>query len=91
MCELMRKIEIDEATAGALERRAAEQGVSVATLLKELANLATEDAEADLEQIAELDRRWAAVEGGEGTVPNDQVVEWLKSWGTADFRRWSMS
>ena len=39
----------------------------------------------DADEIAELDRRWAAVESGEPTVPHDEVVRWLQTWGTPAF------
>ena len=38
--------------------------------------------------VAELDRRWKAVEAGGATVPHDQVVRWLETWGTSAFRPW---
>ena len=41
------------------------------------------------EELAELDRRWAAIEAGEPTIPNDQVVGWLETWGTPAFRPWN--
>lgn len=77
-------IEIDAETAALLESRAAERGVSVSQLLSELLPLA-----ADPETIAELDRRWAAIEGGEQTIPHDEVVRWLKTWGTPSFKPWT--
>jgi len=43
----------------------------------------------DFSTIAELDRRWAAIEGGEDTVPHDEGVRWLKTWGTPDFKVWT--
>lgn len=43
----------------------------------------------DLDEIAELDRRWAAIEAGEGTVPHDEVVRWLETWGAPAFKPWS--
>ena len=86
----VRMIEIDEATAETLERRAAECGVSVAELV---ADLAASDAAAAgtgySENLAELDRRWAAVQSGEATVPDEAVVRWLETWGTPDFRPWA--
>jgi len=80
-------IEVDEATADALRVRAAERGVSVAQFLADIAvesGLVTVDPE----DIAELDRRWAAIEGGEATVPHEEVVKWLETWGTPAFRPW---
>jgi predicted transcriptional regulator len=59
--------------------------------VKRMADELTPSASAtiDLDEIAELDRRWAAVEAGEPTVPHDEVVQWLKTWGTPAFRPWN--
>jgi predicted transcriptional regulator len=87
MASKIHTIEIDEATAHALTTRAAERGVSVAQFL---ASIAAESGPVavDSEEIAELDRRWAAIEGGEATVPHEDVVRWLETWGTPAFRPW---
>jgi predicted transcriptional regulator len=77
-------IEVDAETAALLKSRAAERGVSVSQLVSELVPLA-----ADFSTIAELECRWAAVEGGEQTVPHDEVTRWLKTWGTPGFRPWT--
>jgi len=77
-------IEVDAETGAALESRAAERGVSVGQLVSELVPLAVGSG-----AIAELDRRWAAVEAGEGTVAHDEVVRWLKTWGTPGFKPWN--
>jgi predicted transcriptional regulator len=77
-------IEVDGATAAVLKERAAERGVSVAQLVAELVAFAVDD-----EAIAELDRRWAAVEQGQPTVPHAEVERWLKTWGSPDFRPWN--
>jgi len=74
-------IEVDGATAAALIERAAERGVSVSELVAELVPLAIDD-----ETIAELDRRWKAIERGEPTVPHDDVEKWLRTWGAPEFR-----
>lgn len=76
-------IEIDAATADALKNRAAERGVSVSQVVAELVPLAI-----DNEAIAELDRRWAAVEAGGATIAQADVESWLRTWGTPDFRTW---
>jgi hypothetical protein len=34
------------------------------------------------DEIAELDRRWKAFEAQESVASNDDVVPWLKTWGT---------
>ncbi|MGE0039346.1 MAG: hypothetical protein AB7S93_27445 [Xanthobacteraceae bacterium] len=80
-----RNIQVDAETADTLEARAAERGISVAELLAEIAHH-SRPAAAEAAEIAELDRRWAKVVGGEATVPHDDVVRWLDSWGTSAFR-----
>jgi predicted transcriptional regulator len=78
---------IDEATADALKAGAAERGVSVAQFLADIA-VESGQVKVDSEEIAELDRRWAAIEAGEATVPHHEVVRWLETWGTPAFRPW---
>jgi predicted transcriptional regulator len=77
-------IEVDSDTASVLRERVARRGLSVSQLVAELVPLADED-----DAIAELDRRWAAIESGEATVPHEEVERWLRTWGTPDFRPWS--
>ena len=81
-------IEVDEVTATTLKTRAAERGVSVSQLVADLVTLESEPIAVDLDEIAELDRRWRAVEAGTPTVPHADVVRWLRTWGTPAFRRW---
>ncbi len=81
-------IEIDDSTARALKRRAAERGVTVPELVAELATLAVGPVEADADDVAELDRRWRAFEAQDSVVSNDDVVRWLQTWGTPGFRGW---
>jgi len=81
-------IEIDDRTATALEKRAAERGVTVPELVAELATLAISPVEVDADDVAELDRRWQAFEAQDSVVSNDQVVRWLQTWGTPGFRSW---
>jgi predicted transcriptional regulator len=88
MTSKTRTIEVDEATAEALQSRAEERGVSVSALLTELVSLDAAPLAIDSDEIVELDRRWAAVEGGEPTVPHDQVVRWLETWGTPAYKPW---
>jgi hypothetical protein len=74
-------IEVDAETAIALARQAAERGITISELVAELALV----AEAD--DLSELERRWEAVQSGaEKTIPHEEVVEWLRTWGTSDFR-----
>ena len=81
-------IEVDETTAATLRTRAAERGVSVAELVAELVLLESAPMSAEPDEIAELDRRWAAIQAGEATVPHEEVVRWLETWGTPAFRPW---
>jgi hypothetical protein len=81
----MQTIEVDETTAATLKARAAERGVSVSELVAELVSCAGEPGIVESSEIAELDRRWQAVEGGRATVPNAKVVRWLRTWGTPYF------
>lgn len=85
---MTRKIEVDEATATELEIRAAERGFTMSELIAELLQ-ETEPVEVSTEELAELDRRSAAILAGEKTVPNEEVVRWLETWGTPEFRPWN--
>ena len=87
MTRALRKIEIDEATANLLETRAAERGISVSELVSELV-VEVEPVALSADELAELDRRWAAVKEGEATVSHDRVVRWLETWGTPAFGSW---
>ncbi|HVY21573.1 MAG TPA: hypothetical protein VHA70_16040 [Bauldia sp.] len=82
----MRKIEVDEETALALEKRAEESGMSVPELVAGFvqSNYAVELSEEDL---AELDRR-ADAALVEPNIPHEEVVRWLKTWGTPDYNPW---
>ena len=82
------QIEVDERTAGVLQTRAAELGVTVAELVAELATLESEPIAIEPDDVAELDRRWNAIERGGHAVPHDRVVRWLRTWGTDRFRPW---
>lgn len=83
----IRTIEVDTATADELEARAAVRGVSVREMVAEL--VADEAAlSAGGDDIAELDRQWAAIEAGATTVPHDKVARWLETWGTPAFKPW---
>ena len=81
-------IEVDVDTAAALEQRAAERGVSVPELVAELVTLEAGPAAADVDDVAELDRRWKAFEQQGSATSNEDVVQWLKTWGTPAFRSW---
>ena len=80
-------IEVDKATADRLKERAAELGMTVDEFL---AAIASEKGavRVDPGEIDELDRRWAQVEAGTGTVRNEEVVRWLETWRTPEFKPW---
>jgi predicted transcriptional regulator len=84
----LRKIEVDAETANLLEARAVERGLSVSELLTEMTALQERPAALSSEEIAELDRQWAAVKAGEPTVPHEDIVRWLQTWGTPAFKPW---
>jgi hypothetical protein len=84
----VRTIEVDARVAEALEVRAGERGISVGELVAELAALAGAQELPDANDIAELDRRWAAIQAGEATVPHSEVARWLETWGTPAFKPW---
>ena len=89
MTAIKRTIEVDDATAIAIEARAAEAGLSVPELLAEMVALHIAPVEAPLaEELAELDRQWAAIIAGESTIRHEDVVRWLDTWGTPGFRPW---
>jgi predicted transcriptional regulator len=80
-------IEVDKRTADVLQMRATELGVTVPQLIAELAALDSAPREADADELAELDRRSASATEG-SRVPHDRVVQWLRTWGTPEFRQW---
>ena len=88
MSRKQRKIEVDDATATALEARAAAAGVSVSELIAQLVSSAGGSAKASSGELDELDRQWTAIKAGEPTVAHADVVRWLDTWGTPSFRPW---
>lgn len=84
----LRKIEVDDATATALEARAAAVGVSVSELIAQLVSSAGGPVKVPPAELDDLDRQWAAIKAGEPTVAHDDVVRWLGTWGTSGFRPW---
>lgn len=80
-------IDVDKHTAGVLQMRAAELGITVPELIAELAALDGTPREADADEIAELDRRAAGATSA-SRVPHERVVQWLRTWGTPGFRQW---
>jgi predicted transcriptional regulator len=81
-------IEIDSGTATALKQRAEERGITVPELVAELVAFDASPAEADLNDIAELDRRWKVFQEQGSVTSNEEVVRWLRTWGTPVFRNW---
>lgn len=81
------RVDIDQHTAAVLEARAAELGVSVPELIAELAALDGSAREAGDDEIAELDAR-AARAASDTLVSHDHVVQWLRTWGTREYRSW---
>ena len=45
-------------------------------------------ASADDDEIAELDRRWNVFKAQGSATSNEEVVQWLQTWGTKAFRDW---
>lgn len=83
-----RLIQVDERTAIDLEAMAAERGMSVSDLVAEMTALAASPEALSTDEVAELDRRWAAIEAGEPTISNKAVVRWLRTWGSPAFKSW---
>jgi hypothetical protein len=81
-------IVFDEATAAALKERANELGMTVPDLVASYLDEDRMPADADADQIAELDRRWMSVQAGESTVQHKNVVRWLNTWGTPAYKPW---
>jgi predicted transcriptional regulator len=84
----VRNIEVKLETAELLEARAAARGTTVAEVVAELVALDDDSSVGEAGQLAELDRRWKSVEAGAKTVPHDEVVRWLETWGTPAYRPW---
>ena len=84
----LRKIEVDEATASVLEARAAASGLTVSELVAEMTALHSAPIVLSAEDITDLDRQWAAIKAGEPTVPHEDIVRWLHTWGTPGFEPW---
>jgi predicted transcriptional regulator len=82
MSATKRTIELDDATAVALESRAAEIGLSVPELLADMVAMEGTSTKLSHVEMTELDRQWAAIKAGEPTVAHDDVVRWLGTWAT---------
>ena len=88
MSSTIRTVEVDESTAETLKARAAEKGLSVSQLIAELAKVESEPVALDADTISELDRRWNRAEAAGQPVSNEEVVRWLKTWGTPGYKSW---
>lgn len=90
MASRMQTIEVDEATAALLSARAAESGVSISSLIRELLSPMPSEL-SEQEALEELDRRWRAHEATPESerVGHEAVSEWLKTWGTPAYKPWS--
>jgi len=82
----MRKIEVDEATADVLEDTAKARGVSVSQLVADMISSDQAVEISDDEAIVELERRWKTTQTGKATVPHEEVVRWLQTWGMPEFK-----
>ena len=71
-------LEVDQEVAEVVKARAADRGMTISELLAEWLNLDTQPIALQPGEIAELDRRWKAVEDGRATVSNTEVVRWLR-------------
>jgi len=81
-------IELDETIATVLRERADERGLTVPDLVAEYLGEDCAPVDIGQDQIAELDRRWAAVQAGQTTVKHEKVVRWLETWGTPAYKPW---
>lgn len=90
-----RQIEVDVATADALETRAAECGMTVAEFLAEIAQSETRSSSFEAMRaegrgpwspavLAEDARRLADYERTREGIPWSEVSAWMRSWGTAN-------
>ena len=81
-------VELDETTAAKLKKRAAAEGLSVSELIAGMTALQSTPIALSSDDLAALDRQWAAIKSGERTVPHEEVARWLETWGTPAFRPW---
>lgn len=80
-------IEVGAATAATLEARAAARALSVSRLAAEMTALQDRPIVIASEDLAELDRQWAAIKTGQPTVLHEDVERWLRTWGRPGFRK----
>lgn len=81
-----RTIEVDEDVAVALEKRAAQEDMSVSDMLAAdyLDSQSVQFKHVDIppEEQVELEALWEEWRANRMGVPAEEVAEWLKSWGT---------
>jgi predicted transcriptional regulator len=83
-----RSIEVDEATAKALDALAGERGVTVSAVVSDLVALGADTILPTAAELEELRRQSAAIRAGEATVTHDEVVRWVGTIGTPAYRPW---
>jgi len=81
------RVDIDQHTAALLEARATELGVTVPELIAELAALDGSAREVSADEMAELDARTTRATT-DTPVSHEHVVQWLRTWGTREYRPW---
>jgi predicted transcriptional regulator len=76
-----RTIELDETLADALEKRAAERGVSVEEHVSDLVSQDAGEVVLPPAELIELEAALADWDENRLGVPLDEVIEWMESWG----------
>ncbi len=74
-------LRIDRKLSDKLERRARQTKRSKSAVA---AMLIENSFEAEAQEVAMIKRTLASVRAGEPTVPNEEVIRWIQSWGTAN-------
>ena len=77
----LRTIEVDDATATALETRAARSRFVGAGAAGGNGRGQKMRANLSRDEVDDLDRQWAAIKAGAPTVAHDDVVRWLDTSG----------
>ena len=81
-------ITVDDETARRLQSRVADRGVTVPELVAELAACDAQPVTVEDDELTDLERVLARAVAPGGTVPHAEVTDWLKTWGTPDYRPW---
>jgi len=77
-------LELDEETSARLELARRRREVSLAELVRDALTDFLEREEASTNEFAEDEARWAEYKATGRSVPNDDVIRWLRSIGTDD-------